>query len=291
MVSPKVAKIRTREIDEPDLPGVSDLLARGFPKRPRRFWSDVFARLAQHPATAGLPKYGYLLDSDGVIVGAILTIFSQIRNGTSCATRCNLSSWFIEPAFRTYASLFVAKALSRKNVTYLNTTPAPHTFPIVQAQGFAQYNDGTFVAVPALQFRSRDARVISAGAEPCPPAHLEPIEQRLLSEHAKFGCTSLWCTTADGSSPFVFRPRLVRGIPGCAQLIYCRDVDDFVRFAGPIGRFLAARGSPLVLIDCNGPIPGLVGKYFRARMPKYFKGPDRPRLGDLAYTETAMFGV
>jgi hypothetical protein len=26
-------------------------------------------------------------------------------------------------------------------------------------------------------------------------------------------------------------------------------------------------------------------------MPKYFKGPDRPRLGDLAYTEIAMFGM
>jgi hypothetical protein len=58
----------------------------------------------------------------------------------------------------------------------------------------------------------------------------------------------------------------------------------------PIGRFLPVRGHPLVLIDANGPIPGLVGKYAGAKMPKYFKGPDRPRLGDLAYTETAMFG-
>jgi hypothetical protein len=26
-------------------------------------------------------------------------------------------------------------------------------------------------------------------------------------------------------------------------------------------------------------------------MPKYFKGPQRPRLGDLAYTEYALLGV
>ena len=90
--------------------------------------------------------------------------------------------------------------------------------------------------------------------------------------------------------PFVFRRRLVKGVPGCAQLVYCRKVEDFVRLAGPLGRFLALRGSPLLLIDCNGPIPGLLGKYFSAKMPKYFKGPDRPRFGDLAYTETAMFG-
>jgi hypothetical protein len=58
-----------------------------------------------------------------------------------------------------------------------------------------------------------------------------------------------------------------------------------------MGRFLAMRGRPLVVIDANGPIPGLVGKYLDARQPKYFKGPDRPRLGDLVYSETAMFGI
>jgi len=31
-----------------------------------------------------------------------------------------------------------------------------------------------------------------------------------------------------------------------------------------------------------------VGAYFRGH-PKYFKGPDQPRLGDLAYSELAMF--
>jgi hypothetical protein len=45
-----------------------------------------------------------------------------------------------------------------------------------------------------------------------------------------------------------------------------------------------------VILDANGPIPGLYGKY-RANMPRYFRGPDRPRLGDLAYTEAALFDV
>jgi hypothetical protein len=64
-----------------------------------------------------------------------------------------------------------------------------------------------------------------------------------------------------------------------------------VRFAGPIGRYLARRGRPLVIIDSNGPIAGLIGTFRRGSMPKYFKGPLRPRLGDLAYTEYAVLGV
>jgi hypothetical protein len=88
-----------------------------------------------------------------------------------------------------------------------------------------------------------------------------------------------------------FRPRLVKNFLPCARLIYCRDIGEFVRFAGPIGRYLAWRGKPLIIVDANGPIAGLVGVFRGGSMPKYFKGAQRPRLGDLAYTEFAVLGV
>ena len=50
--------------------------------------------------------------------------------------RCNLSSWYVEPSFRAYAPLLVSQALRHKHVTYLNVSPAPHTLPIIEAQGF-----------------------------------------------------------------------------------------------------------------------------------------------------------
>jgi len=40
---------------------------------------------------------------------------------------------------------------------------------------------------------------------------------------------------AERAYPFVFRRRWIRGIVPYAQLIYCSDVADFVRFAGPLG--------------------------------------------------------
>jgi hypothetical protein len=102
---------------------------------------------------------------------------------------------------------------------------------------------------------------------------------------------SLWCETRERAYPFVFRTRRVKRLISCAQLIYCSDIAAFTRFARPLGRSLAWRGLPLAILDANGPVPGLVGKYFDDTMPKYFKGPAAPRLGDLAYTETAFFGV
>ena len=42
------------------------------------------------------------------------------------------------------------------------------------------------------------------------------------------------------------------------------------------------------LID--GEIDGMFSRYVEGKEPRYFKGPYRPILGDLAYTERAIFG-
>jgi hypothetical protein len=147
---------------------------------------------------------------------------------------------------------------------------------------------GVFIAAPVLSFRwpEDDFRLLPGTA--CPDAEFSSYERDLLLEHARSGCITLWCVTNGRALPFVFLPRTLKGVMPCAQLVYCNEVDDFTRFAGPIGRFLAVHGRLLVLVDANGPLPGLVGKYLPGKMPKYFKGPDRPRLGDLSYTEAAF---
>ncbi|MGH6672760.1 MAG: acyl-CoA acyltransferase [Xanthobacteraceae bacterium] len=283
--------IRCRQIADADIAAVTALLARGFPARDYRFWQRALERLGKHETPPDLPRYGYLIESGGVVVGAVLLICSNLRVDGKLLPRCNLSSWYVDPAFRSYAPLLVSRALAHKNVTYLNISPAPHTWPIIEAQGFSRYCDGVFVAVPALcgLFGSAGAKAFDAGTRPA--VTFDRFDEEILLRHAALGCISLWCTTAERAYPFVFRPRLVKTVLPCAQLIYCRDTADFVRFAGPIGRFLARRGRPLVIVDANAPIPGLLGIYRRGSMPKYFRGPQRPRLGDLAYTEYAVMGV
>ena len=78
-------------------------------------------------------------------------ICSAMRAGDRPVPRCNLSSWYVEPAFRTYAPLLVSQAMRHKDVTYMNVSAAPHTWPIIEAQGFARYSEGIFVCLPALQ--------------------------------------------------------------------------------------------------------------------------------------------
>jgi hypothetical protein len=287
--SPKpLARVRFRQILDSDVNDVAELLTRGFaPRRSRSFWQKAMARLTAHATPPGAPRYGYMLDDGSGPVGIILMVSSTAADGR---VRSNVSSWYVDPAFRSYASMLISQAIRHKHVTYVNLTSVPHTRPILLAQGYSCYARGVFIAALPLHLAAGAAGARIIPADTAPRAFFSSHERQLLRDHAGYGCLSLWCETEERAHPFVFRLRSLKGVPA-AQLIYCRDVQDCVRFVGPLARYLTLRGRPLLIIDANGPIPGVLGKYFDQIMPRYFRGPHRPRLGDLAYSEIAMLGV
>jgi hypothetical protein len=284
-------RVLCREIEETDIHQLVDLLTKALPHVPNRDnWTQTFQCLSKHRTPPGFPKYGYLLECKDALVGVILLIYSSISFNGESQIRCNESSWCVEPAFRGYASLLASHGRGRKDVTHFNLSPGTHTLPNLEARGYVRYCSGWFASLPLLSARSHGARVELVTTHWHPDQNLAPAEIELLLAHASYGCISLTCSSRDGTHPFVFVRRRKSGIFPYVHLIYCRDVAEFVRFARPLGRFLAKRGFFLVTLDANGPIPGLVGKYF-VGCPKYFKGPDQPRLGDLAYSELGMFPI
>ena len=284
-------RLRARVIGEADIGSVAALLARGFRRRSRYYWEQALSRLGRHPTPAGFPKFGYLLEADGAPVGVILLIFSAFQDGGLSTVRCNVSSWYVEPDFRAYATLLISHALKKKDVTYTNISPALHVELIIRRQGFSRYSNGQFVTLPMLSRGPRDNRHQVLGFETLPNVPFEAFEKEILVSHAEYGCICFWIATADRAYPFVFLPRIVKGWIPCAQLIYCRRIADFVSFSKTIGSFLLKQARPIVIIDSNGPISGLSGRYFEGTSPKYYRGPEPPQVGDLAYTEAAMFGL
>ncbi len=282
----KFGKVHSREIIDSDLDAVAKLLTKAFGYS-RAYFPQLLDTLAHHSTPAGFPKYGYVLVSDSLIVGAILLIFSAIRSSAECCIRCHVTSWSVDPAYRPYAALFFAKALSHKDVTYLNVLLVPRSLPFIKLQGFSKFTDGQFAAIPLLSRSLGEGHVQFVPVDAASNTNVDAFEQELLVDHSNYGCISLWCITQESAHPFVFQPRsFKRTIPG-VQLVYCRDVNEFVRFARPIGLFLALRGKFFVAVNSNGRIPGLSGKYFAGARPLYCKG-TMPHIGDLAYTQTVM---
>ena len=285
-------RIRCRQINSSDFEGVANLLAAGFRRHDRRYWLDVLQYLGDRKAPDGFPRYGYMLASGTRVVGVLLLIFATLQN----RVRCNLSSWYVEQDFRALAPLLVSPVLKCKQVTFLNIWPATNTWSTIEAMGFDRLSGGVFLCAPALSARSIGAKIVLIGDSVRPEGYVPQCEVELLQDHERRGCLSILCHTREDVYPFIFRRRLIRhgfkySLIPCAQLIYCRDLEGFGRLAGPIGRFLAIRGMPLVLVGANAAIPNVIGKYFDNKSPVYYKGPDRPDLGDLLYTDVALFGV
>jgi hypothetical protein len=281
--------IRRREIVPDDIDRIVRLLTDGFQERTRSFWERALALISAHPTPPGYPKYGYLLECNGTPVGVTLMIYSTIVVDGRPRIRCSMSSWYVKAEFRTFAAQISSSVFRQKEVTFFNVTPGRHTLRVLEARGYKQYCSGRFVALPALSAWQRGARTRRFGADLSADKDLSAFEVQLLLDHQSYGCVSVTCSLANRRYPFVFQPRRKACLP-YAYLVYCRHLEDFVRLAGPLGRFLALHGVPLVVVDANGPIAGLVGRYYDG-FPKYFRGPDQPRLGDLAYSEKVLFGI
>lgn len=268
-------RVRCRQIAESDLDGLAGFLAHGFPRTHHDGWSRGIARLAALPPVEGMPRFGYVLESENAVVGVLLLISSE-RGGRIIA---NLSSWYVEPNWRTHSTLLVGMATKQKHVTYLNASPAPHTWRTLQAQGFHPFNFGRSAVFPAIGFGGGHISEIVPGDLP---------ERDLLRAHSALGCISLVCEKDGIVSPFVFKPRRLDRPPvRMMELIYCRSTDDFARCGAALGRHILKRGALGMIID--GKITGMPSHYAAGKEPRYYKGPEKPALNDLAFTEKVIF--
>lgn len=287
-------KVRCRKIEAADIGVVADLLARGFIGRSQAYWRRGLQRQATRDIPAGYPRFGYVLLSEDRPVGVLLVIYTDRGSGETPDIWCNLSSWYVEPEFRNYAPMLTRIAQRLPNVSYVNISAAPRTWPIIEAQGFKPYCRGLFFALPALSPGKAATRIEHVSADTTAIAGLSPDETALLARHAGYGCLSLVVRSGETASPFVLQQaRMRRGaiaLPAM-QLIYCRNIGEFAACAGALGRLLLRRGMISVILDANGPVPGLAGVYTERRGRKYLKGPGLRRLGDLADTELVLYGA
>jgi hypothetical protein len=287
-----IDKVGCLEIAAEDLDAVADLLVRGFAGRTRNYWSQGLNRQAQREVPPGFPRFGYMLDHRGAPVGVLLLIYSTRGSDTNRSISCNLSSGYVEDAFRSYVPMLTGVAQRHKDVLYLNISPAYSTWPIIEARGFRSYCGGLFFSLPTLSRPQSGMRVETIRPDSPVVEGLSEEDTTLLARHAADGCLSLACRMRDGHvSSFILHSMRIRGmwLPAM-QLIYCRGVSEYFACASAIGRFLLKRGKISVALDANGPLKGPIGLYREPLGRKYFKGPQCPRLADLSDAELVIYG-
>jgi hypothetical protein len=294
MLAPAPAKIRCRQITKQDLPAAAALLLEGFPRRKLQHWQSGLERMTERAVPENAPQLGYCLDVNGTLVGIILLIASErIVDGVT-ANFTNVASWYVKPEYRPYAHQLAAMALKNRTTSYLNVTAAPHTWPVVENQGYRKYCNGLFFGfallakpVAGVKFHSFAGVVGREDIKAWP-------DFALLQRHAAWGCEVVVAEEAGNFSGYIFRRYAIRS--GAIKLpamfvVKAPSQGELVRLAGNLGRHLLKKAAPILVMDANGPVPGLIGHYTEKRGRKFVKGPNQPALCDLADTEFAVFEI
>ncbi|ACL59224.1 hypothetical protein [Methylobacterium nodulans] len=290
--------IRCRTIDEPDLDAVLRLLRKGFPDRSEAYWRRGLTRHRARPLPPGVPRYGFLLEHEGEPVGVLLALCQVVEREAGSHLRCNLSSWYMEPRFRALGVLLDGYAMRDRTMTYVNVSPAPHTWAMHEVRGFRRFCQGQMLVLPALSRAPNGQSVRGCSAEAL--RVLPASEARLVSDHHSYGCISLVCAEGERAGAIIFQRRSLNLVPGrrawprlpCFQVVYRSPNLDLSTWLGAIGRHLLRHHAmPWFVIDADGPVRGAFGRYFAGRAPKVYRGPNPPDPGDLSYTEIVLFGA
>lgn len=276
-------------MSEADIEAAATLLSVGFPQRSRWEWLAGLQRQRTRPVPESFPRFGLLLESKDRLVGILLTLFSEVEDAGRRSVRCHFSSWYVDPAFKAYSTFLIGPLLRDRSVTFVNLSPAPHTRDIIEAQGFQRFSTGWALTLPWIHLGREPVRVRGFGSGTATAA-FTVRERLLLEQHHSFGCLCLLVEAKDGWHPFVFTPRRWLGrLVATSYLVYCRDLADYARFAGPLGRTLLRHGIPTVVIDSDDALRRVAGRAISRTQDKYFRGPNKPRAGDNSFSELAIF--
>jgi hypothetical protein len=280
--------MRIRPIVPEDRTAVVELLVEGFSTRSSSYWLAAFDYLKNQSAPAGQLQFGSVMEQDKQLVGVLLVIWTPTNLLPQGHMRANLSSWYVKPEYRSLAAMLIAKVSRSAAVTFTNVSAAPNTIEICLALGFKRYTSGQSVCLPLLAY-DRSANIVSrfeAGR-----SGLRPAQDEIASKHVAMGCLAFVGQYEGEKCLFLFVRRKVKNWIPAAQLIFCESMASFMACARPLGWALAKHGLFLTICDANERLKEIPSVYFDAKVPKYFKGPDIPRTGDLTFTEIPVFGI
>lgn len=275
--------MQIREIETADIARAAALLAEGFPGQDAASWTAVLRTLDARPTLTGYPRMGFVVEADGRLEGIILLISSLIDG----VVRSNLSSWYVRPDARQYATFLFQRSIKQRGGIYLNLSPSVEALPIAKAFGFKPYTGGVlrFDARSALRAAGNRVRAIDARNL----SMLDDAARDTVRIHLGYGCRACSIEDGNGALPIIYRVRRVKRIVPVARIV-SGDPARVAASAGDLSRFFLMRGIAGFFIDAPRDIEGVTGaSHLPDKDVRYVKGAPAPAPGDLRETEMAIF--
>jgi hypothetical protein len=101
-----------------------------------------------YPWMSNPPNRGYVLESEGKIVGYFGAIYADRTISGKTVRVCNLTNWCVRPEFRDSSMRLVSAVLEPENTIYTQLSPLPEVQPIFEWLGFTVLDQFKWFSFP-----------------------------------------------------------------------------------------------------------------------------------------------
>jgi acetoacetyl-CoA synthetase len=205
------------------------LLEAGFPRiRNPALWQRLF----DYPWSRRPPTDGFVLVADQTIVGFLGTFYAArvIRDKRDVV--CNLTSWYIDPAYRGWGAAMLSAVLEHDDFTYTALTPAPLPKALFKAMGFTDITDRSLILLPFQHAHTLRNRPQISFLPLEIRQHLTDSERQLFDDHVDTACLHVLVRDSDQHAYLLVKRRHYKLTPwspwlAASKVLYC-SAPDFV---------------------------------------------------------------
>ena len=244
---PVVRAVEVKPITDADIRTVAAFLHRGM-------GGGVsvadWQRAMTPPWQVEQPNHGYLLRSNGHVVGAYLAFYSERVIDGHPQRICNLGAWSVADEHRASGLRLLRSLLRQPGYTFTDLSPSGNVVPLNTRFGFTPL-DTTTALVPNLPWpvRSRGVRVVDAPEEI--DGLLSGPDLKIYRDHtAAAAAHHVVLVDGDRSCYVVFRRDRRKRLPLFASILHVGNPDLFRTCAPLFYRHLLLRhGIPATLAE------------------------------------------
>ena len=135
---------------------------------------------------------GMLLENNGEIVGFLCYILSSKKLSGQEVTYCNISSWVVNPEFRSKSLQLLSSLFKIKNLVLVNLSPHENTLSIFNALRFEVFSEAEYRINPiklhyvSLQSKKTELTCKEIDKEMMISLSLGPIVKKMIADHLTY---------------------------------------------------------------------------------------------------------
>ena len=215
-----------------------------------------WARSLRPTWTTSHPDHGFLLESDGRVVGVYAALYSETGGAGRRRAVCNLAAWCVLDEFRQHSLRLLRAMLAQRDRELTDLSPSGTVIPLNERLGF-RHLDTSGALVVNLPLPAPGVRLVTGRADI--EATLTGADLAAYRDHADSAAARHVVAVVGGRPCWVvFRAVRRKGLRLFASVLHVSDRDLFRAAAPAVYRHvLLAHGLPFTLMQhrVSGPRP------------------------------------